>query len=248
MNRADAEHFHAFAVPRADRLMAYQQSLQNRPVEDWSHPRLSDDQALPGIASFSPVSNLPASIEQKIAQELSAGDSEQPSVFAADISEEYRSKKISESGGLFNSDNFLSTELLHVPLDRVPQLPTAQLMRLLHHPEPPYIESARKTLIGRDSFQEPHLKLAWRLYHPIPAVRQEIVEMLPHTPNIQPSVWLTVLLSDPHNDVRHRAASFLATTSDLTLQRLLIERGKRDSDARIVNLAERLNESRRGVR
>ena len=87
------------------------------------------------------------------------------------------------------------------------------------------------------------MKLAWRLYHPVPAVRQEIVAMLPHTPNIHPADWLKVLLVDPSNDVRYQTASFLATTNDRTLQRLLIDRGKQDTDARIVNLADRLNDS-----
>lgn len=243
---AENASFNTFAVPRADRLQAYQKSLQNRPVEEGRNPRLSDDRESLGMASFSPVPSLTSDIERKVAQNFSASDSEQPAM--TDISEEYRSKKLSESDGTFGSDNFLTPELLNVPLDRVSDLPTVQLMRLLHHPEPSYIESAHRTLMSRDGFQESHMKLAWRLYHPIPAVRQGIVDLLPNTPNVQPSVWLTVLLSDPNNDVRHRTASFLATTSDPTLQRLLIERGKRDSDARIVNLADRLNESRNGVR
>ena len=243
MPLSEGASFNAFAVPRADRLQAYQKSLLNRPVEDGSNPRLSNDQESLGLASFSPVPSLTADIERKVAQNFSLGDSELPAM-TTDISEEYRSNKLSESGGAFDSDNFISPELLNLPLDHVPHLPTAPLMQLLHHPVPAYIESARKTLTGRDGFQESHMKLAWRLYHPIPAVRQEIVGLLPNTPNVQPLVWLTVLLSDPNNDVRHRSASFLATTGDPVLQRLLIDRGKRDSDARIVNLAERLNESR----
>jgi hypothetical protein len=92
------------------------------------------------------------------------------------------------------------------------------------------------------------MKLAWRLYHPQPSVRQEIVDMLPSTPNVQSSVWLTVLLNDPNDDVRYRTASFLATTNNPTLLRLLVDRGKRDSDARIVRLVERLHEAQRGIR
>jgi hypothetical protein len=121
-------------------------------------------------------------------------------------------------------------------------------MQLLHHPDPAYADSARRTLRERDGFQETHMKLAWRLYHPVPAVRQEIVAMLPNTANVQPSVWLKELLNDPSNDVRYRTASFLATTNDPALRRLLIDRGKRDTDARIVNLAERLNDSLGNVR
>jgi len=249
-NRLEIASFNALAVPRADRLQAYQQSLQNRSLEDGTHPRLSDERDPLNIASFSPVQSLTADAENKVAQQFSANgsDPERSPGRDVDIAAEYRSTKLSESGGTFDSDNFLTPELLNVPLDRVPQLPTTQLMRLLHHPDTAYIDSARKTLIGRDGFQESHLQLAWRLYHPLPAIRQEIVDMLPNTPNVQPSVWLTVLLNDPNNDVRYRTASFLATASDPTMQRLLIDKGKRDNDARIVNLAERLNESQRCLR
>ena len=248
MNRTDVASFNAYAVPRAERLQAYHNSLQNRPADDRSHPRLSENRESTSMAMFSPVQSLSAGIEQKIAQQFPTNDSEPIAVLPTDISEEYRQKKLSESGGMFDADNFLTSELLDVPLERVPQLPTTQLMRLLHHSNLQYIESAQKTLVGREGFQDSHLKLAWRLYHPTPAVRQEIVALLPNIPNVQPSVWLTVLLSDPNSDVRHRTASFLATTNDPALQRLLIDRGKRDNDARIVNLAERLNESRRGLR
>jgi len=120
-------------------------------------------------------------------------------------------------------------------------------MQLLHHHEQGYVDAARRTLMSREGFQETHLRLAWRLYHPTPAVRQEIVAMLPQTANVQPSVWLTVLLNDPNNDVRFRTASFLATTGDPALQRLLIDRGKRDGDPRITSLANRLDESQSGT-
>jgi hypothetical protein len=224
---ADAGEFGSLSVPRGDRLLAYQKSVQNRPTND----RADDHEALE-LARFSSLDS-----------ESSAGLTDNVTV---DISEGYRNKKMSESSGTFCSDNFLSLELQNTPLERIPNISTTQLMRLLHHPDPSYVESARRTLIGRENFQEAHMKLAWRLYHPVPAVRQEIMDMLPHTPNVQPVVWLTVLLGDPSDDVRYRTASFLATTNDPALRRLLIDRGRRDSDARIVHLAERLDESQRG--
>jgi HEAT repeat protein len=147
-----------------------------------------------------------------------------------------------------SSDNFLTPELRTVPLERIPTLSTTQLMRLLQHPDPQYVVEARKTLTGRDGFQEPHLKLAFQLYHPVASVREEIVDFLPNTPNIQPTVWLTVLLNDPNDDVRYRAASYLATAGDPAMQRILIDKGKRDTDARIVNLADRLLENQQRVR
>ena len=234
---ADAGSFNSFSVARADRLLAHQRSMQSQPVA-------SENRGSSEIASFSSPSTLPADIESRIAQRFAANDTGQ---LSADISEEYRNRMQPESGGTFGSDSFLTPELLNTPLDRVSNLRTSQLMQLLHHPEPSYVETAQRTLVSRDGFQEPHLRLAWRLYHPIPVVRKEIVAMLPHTSNVQPSVWLTVLLDDPNNDVRFRTASFLATTSDPALQQLLIDRGRRDGDPRITSLATRLDETQRGT-
>ena len=230
---ADAESFNPFSVARADRLMAYQRTQQNQRTEERSSSCLSHVASPQGVA---------AEMEQKVAHNVPAVND---SVVSRnlDISEEYRNQKRSESGGTFRTDPFLSPELQRMSLDRIPDLPTTQLMQLLHHPESAYVESARRTLMSRDGFQEPHMKLAWRLYHPVPAVRQEIVAMIPHTSNIHPADWLKVLLEDPSDDVRYRTASFLATTNDRTLQRLLIDRGKQDADVRIINLADRLNDS-----
>ena len=237
---ADTDSYNPFSVSRADRLVAYQRSLQNRPAEDRAAPRHSEDGNRMGTASFSTPSAFSAEAEQRFAQNFAVQNGEALPIF--DISEEYRNTKRSESGGTYNLDTFLSPELQEVPLDHVPNLPTTHLMQLLHHTEPAYVNSARKTLMARDGFQEAHMKLAWRLYHPAPAVRQEIVAILPNTANVQPSVWLKELLNDPCGDVRYRTASFLATTNDPALRRLLIDRGKRDTDARIVNIADRLND------
>ena len=242
---ADTGGFNPFSVSRADRLAAYQRSLQNHLAEDRSNPSLSGNGESSEIAGFSPPLSFPVHVEARTARNVTANDPWQSPT--ADISEEYRNRMQSAADGTFGSDQFLTPELLNISLDRVPNLPTSQLMRLLHHPEPSYVDSARQALVSRDGFQESHLRLAWRLYHPIPAVRQEIVAMLPHTSNVQPSVWLTVLLDDPSGDVRFRTASFLATTGDPVLQRLLIDRGKRDGDPRITSLANRLDDMQRGT-
>ena len=236
---ADAGSFNSFSVARADRLAAYQKSLQNRPEAD----SFSGGGRVSGIASLAPP-NVPAGIEARIAQNFASGNA--GDLPTTNIVEEYRNRIQTESGGKFGTDTFLTPELLNTPVNRVLNLSAVQLMQLLHHPDPSYVDAARRTLMTRDGFQESHLKLAWRLYHPIPAVRQEIVAMLPNTPNVQPSVWLKELLNDPNNDVRYRTASFLATTGDPALQRLLIDRGRRDDDPRITGLASRLDETQRG--
>lgn len=241
---AETNKYNALSVPRAERLWAYQNNARQE-----SLPSTVDTQELQGVAHFSPPTGRTANVEERLAHNFGEKD------FApvepegdADISENYRNGKLSESGGTLNSDFLLTPDLKDMPLQRVPQVPTTQLMQLLHHPKLPFIESAQKTLMGRDGFQEVHLKLAWRLYHPIPTVRLEILEMLSKTPNVQASVWLEVLLNDPNNDVRYRTASYLATSGDPALRRLLIHRGRRDNDARIVNLANRLEESRGNIR
>ncbi len=140
---------------------------------------------------------------------------------------------------------FVPTELRDTPLEQISSLTAEQLMRLLQHTDERYVAEARKTLIARDGFRDIHLKLAYRLFHPVPAVREEVISMLSATAGVQPRVWLSVLLNDPSGDVRYRAASYLATAGDPALRQLLIERGKRDTDSRIVNLADRLAEEQR---
>ncbi|MDR2115607.1 MAG: hypothetical protein LBP87_04420 [Planctomycetaceae bacterium] len=139
----------------------------------------------------------------------------------------------------------LPWELREITLEKISNLSSAHLMRLLHHPDNRYVSESRKTLISRDGFQDIHLKLAYRLYHPVASVRMEIISMLPNTHGIRQEVWLSALLADPDNDIRYRAASFLATAGDPAMQRLVIDKGKRDSDARIVNLADQLLEQQR---
>ncbi|MDR0704670.1 MAG: hypothetical protein LBF88_06730 [Planctomycetaceae bacterium] len=142
-------------------------------------------------------------------------------------------------------DNFLPWELQELSLEKISKLSTVRLMRLLHHPDARYVSESRKTLMVRDGFQESHLKLAYRLFHPDSLVRMEILSMLPNTRGIRSDVWLSVLLTDPDNDIRYRAASFMATAGDPAMQRLVIDKGKRDSDARIVHLADQLLEQQR---
>ncbi|MDR2706051.1 MAG: hypothetical protein LBC02_09765, partial [Planctomycetaceae bacterium] len=63
-------------------------------------------------------------------------------------------------------ENFLPWELREISLEKISKLSTVRLMRLLHHPDARYVSESRKTLMVRDGFQENHLKLAYRLFHP----------------------------------------------------------------------------------
>lgn len=162
----------------------------------------------------------------------------------------YNKRSDSNGGRILSNDSpqqdiFLTEELKNIAPDRIPYLTSSRLMRLLQHPDPKRVSEARKTLIARDGYRDVHLKLAYRLYHSSPAVREGIIDILPNTTGIRPNVWLTELLNDPNPNVRYRAASFLATNNDPAMKRLLIEKGKHDSDQRIVDMVEQLQETQR---
>jgi hypothetical protein len=261
-----------FAASRAERLYAYHQSplfqkqfgtaSQNLSTESLPSRRLpdqnipNDNAATEMLASMRPsrlpdsslatagsTDNLFAKPEGKIARnnrlpELSNSRpaSEQhvsvrDSLLATDFSGE--------------TEDALPWEIREITLDKIANLSSSRLMRLLHHPDERYVAEARKTLISRDGFRDIHLKLAYRLYHPVSSVRLEIISLLPNTYGVRSDVWLSELLADPDNEVRYRAASFLATAGDPAMQRLVIDKGKRDSDARIVHLADQLLEQQR---
>lgn len=264
----------SLALPRAERLMAYHQSTlyerQNRipyrsPGMDVPSPELPSKMTheISMIASMSPINAMigpvTADRTEKIASQYQGHSQAKILPFdnaPLDISSNYLSRMQGESVRS-NSNSyeietdssveniFLTEELKKVSPDRIPFLTSSRLMRLLQHPDPKRISEARKTLIARDGFRDVHLKLAYRLYHSSPSVREGIIDLLPNTTGIRPNVWLTELLDDPNSNVRYRAASFLATSNDPTMQRLLIEKGKRDSDQRIIDLVEQLQEKQR---
>ena len=259
-----------FFAPRAEKLYAYHDSEQfqkqlgtpyrrpgsvSLPLQRVETERgLHDDEM---IASMTPVRRNPEPVEIPAAGTLT--DSEFPAIFESEtqgkIARNYLEKNADQEAKkksrfpvdsvVSDADFFLPRELREISLERIPDLSSARLMRLLQHSDERYVSEARKTLIARDGFRDTHLKLAFRLFHPAPSVREEIVAMIPNTTGVQPQVWLSVLLEDPNSDVRYRAASFLATAGDLSMQKILIDRGKRDPDSRIVNLAEQLQEQQR---
>ncbi|MDR3197145.1 MAG: hypothetical protein LBU34_04680 [Planctomycetaceae bacterium] len=256
-----------FAVSRAERLYAYHQSPLFQKQFGTSSPNLETnslpDQNIPDgnnspemLASMTPsrfsgsssvMAGLPESLyakpEDKIARNIRLPEKEMP----RNIPEKRDSAHYlpAESGFREEPEFSLPWEFREITLEKVSNLSSARLMRLLHHPDNRYVSESRKTLIARDGFQDIHLKLAYRLYHPVASVRMEIISMLPNTQGIRSEAWLSALLADPDNDVRYRAASFLATAGDPAMQRLVIDKGKRDLDARIVNLADQLLEQQR---
>ncbi len=184
-------------------------------------------------------SNLPtlksAPIGSKVAKDAAAQN------LSADFAREYLTNETLASAPHGKQKSvFLSEELAQTAISSYDRLTSSQLMRLLHHHDISHVNAARRVLASRDGFSESHLQLAYRLYHPDHERRRELVTRLSETPGTRNAAWLRELLNDPDNNVRYQAASFLATSQDLNLRLLLIEKGQHDRDARIVQLAERL--------
>jgi hypothetical protein len=139
-------------------------------------------------------------------------------------------------------NNFLPNDLRNINFNRLPSLPTVQLMRLLQHQDSNYVLEARRVLIARDGFGESHLGIAYKLYHRNPMVRKEVIAHLSETPGVLMNAWLTELLSDPNDEIRYNAAALLSTSSDPNTRKFLIEKCKHDTDTRIVNLINQLKQ------
>jgi len=265
-----------FALPRAGLLYAYHQSSTfhqqtatpyRRPGEGTLPPGVMPERYVPQeeiIASMGPPRQVPwnDTLVPAETQSKVAGQFTQESEFnTANIAKNYvsgnnRPRPVDRNGEPFQTDSkpvgetddLLPDELKRIKPEKIPSLPTTKLMRLLQHADDRIVAAARKTLVGRDGFNEMHLKLAFQLYHPLPSVRAELIGLLPGVGGIQQSVWLAELMNDPNADVRFRAASAIATASDPSTRRLLVDKGKRDTDPRIVELAERISEQRRKTR
>ena len=265
-----------FALPRAELLYAYHQSSTFRQQAIMPHSRPGEGTLPPGhaperpesqdemIASMGPPRQTPwnetfaqAETHERVTNRFEP----EPEFNVGNIAENYvgnssRPRPLDTNGEPFQMkskplnepDDLLPDELKRIPLEKIPLLPTTKLMRLLQHADDQIVAAARKTLVGRDGFRESHLQLAFQLYHSLPSVRAELVELLPNVGGIQQSVWLAELMNDPNADVRFFAASAMATASDPSMQRWLVDKGKRDTDPRIVELAERMVEQRRKTR
>ncbi|MDR1485971.1 MAG: HEAT repeat domain-containing protein [Planctomycetaceae bacterium] len=146
------------------------------------------------------------------------------------------------SDGFDDVNYFLPDDLRNIKLNRIPSLPTSQLMRLLQHSDSNYVLEARRVLIARDGFGEQHLSLAYKLYHRNPVIRKEIISHLSETRGVLTNAWLTELLNDPNDEIRYNAAALLSTSADPNTRKFLIEKCQHDSDNRIVNLINQLRQ------
>ncbi|HBT77927.1 MAG TPA: hypothetical protein DEB39_13615 [Planctomycetaceae bacterium] len=134
-----------------------------------------------------------------------------------------------------------STPLGKVALESLPSLSSPDLMRLMHHPDERYASTATAVLVHRDGFVDSHLRIAVKLYDPNVEIRKELPKILAETRAEKVADWVKVLLDDPSPEVRFATLSAFSTSRDRELLRLILERGKRDSDRRVLHLANQID-------
>ncbi len=101
-----------------------------------------------------------------------------------------------------NGSPFLTERLQRVATIDLPKLPTQDLMRLLNHDDLEISRQAEALLIKRDGFQEEHIRLAAKLYHPDSNVRKSLLTQLADDEQLETYSWLAELLKDPDQNVR----------------------------------------------
>ena len=107
---------------------------------------------------------------------------------------------------LQNTSPFLDGNLQHVAVNDLAKLTTQDLMRLLNHENWDISQKSESLLKNRDGFQEEHIQLAAKLYHPDVSVRKSILPQLMGNDQLETSSWLSELLKDPEYEVRLAAA------------------------------------------
>jgi len=105
-----------------------------------------------------------------------------------------------------NMSPFLDDNLQHVAVNDLAKLTTQDLMRLLNHENWDISQKSESLLKNRDGFQEEHIQLASKLYHPDVSVRKSILPQLMGNDQLETSSWLSELLKDPEYEVRLAAA------------------------------------------
>ncbi|MCL2742773.1 MAG: hypothetical protein FWE67_02875 [Planctomycetaceae bacterium] len=241
------------SVPNAERLIAYYQSPQFHASQNRSSPESQPDTLRNNtggtyLARTRTSEPALAGVSGKTVREYKEipviDETEEIDIISDYISERNPPKKLKRDDNSQPSEktdgDFINDKFESIPVSKVPSLPTIQLMKLLHSGDSQIVSEVQKTLTARDGFRELHLKLAYELYHPDSAVRKELIAKIPQTAGIPQHIWLLELTNDPDADVRYQAMVYLTTTSDPALRRQLAEKSKRDTDQRIVNLAEKI--------
>jgi hypothetical protein len=122
-----------------------------------------------------------------------------------------------------------------------------QLMAEIRDADKSKASAAESELIRR-GFTAMQLDLARRLSDPDPAVRKQLVQLLPSLQNVDAVPWLLRLCHDADADVRLEAITFLATSSDPSVLNEVEQISQLDTDSRIRRLADRVAQQRNARR
>jgi len=111
---------------------------------------------------------------------------------------------------------FLNERLQRVAIRDLSKLPTQDLMKLINHANSEISVQSETLLKKRDGFQEEHVQLARKLYHPDSSVRKSLLPQLADNDQLETFSWLSELLKDPEQEVRY--ATVKAIYSQIPLE------------------------------
>ena len=137
---------------------------------------------------------------------------------------------------------FLTEYLQQLTLRDLPKLPTQDLMRLLNHTKYDISQESEAILKKRDGFQEEHILLARKLYHPEVSSRKSLLPQLVENDQLETYSWLSELLKDPEQEVRLATAKAIYSQIPLDDDELgrLKSMMQSDADHRIAALGQGL--------
>ncbi|MCL2119288.1 MAG: hypothetical protein FWH27_12760 [Planctomycetaceae bacterium] len=137
---------------------------------------------------------------------------------------------------------FLTERLQQVAMRDLPKIPTQDLMRLLNHSDRNISQQSEAILIKRDGFQEEHIQLARKLYHPDISERKSLLPLLAGNDQLETSNWLSELLHDPEQEVRWATAKAIDNQVPLEDDELEVLKTimQSDADRRIAALGQEL--------
>jgi len=220
-----AQSTHAVSDDRLQQLTDYQNDNSNEwPHNDYSLPKNQAAQSIkpvtsPKVGFYSLHTPTPAPVQPPKNDQILIARDQPPSV-----------------------SPFLSERLQRVAVHDLGKLPTQDLMRLLNHSHREISVQSESLLKKRDGFQEEHVQLAIKLYHPDSSVRKSLLPQLADNDQLETFSWLIELLQDPDQDVRLATAK--AIYGQIPLDAEELERLKNvmqsDTDQRIAAVGQGL--------
>ena len=122
------------------------------------------------------------------------------------------------------------------------RLDDVELMRHLHDPAKSTLAEEQLRLRGFDNLR---LEIARRLTHADPQVRKELANTLPQLIGIDARAWLEELAADRDPSVRKVAIAILGTSGDPSIETLLHQIRRDESNPQVAELIDGILERRR---